>query len=195
MSTVTATGCDAVAWAGSPDPGAELAQRLPAAVAIVGGDRLLDPDFLDAGSAAEGARAGCACTDLSTSTDPAVLGFIQDYQSEFGTAPGPFAVEAWDAAGVILSALSGGSGREVVAAALRDLEVFEGLGTTYRLATTGELAHPEDGVGVSELRAGRWVRLEPQTRGRGLVVVHRAGFGQDTAHLSGPSTGRARRVP
>jgi branched-chain amino acid transport system substrate-binding protein len=158
-----ANGCDAVAWAGSPDPGAELARALPDGVAILGGDRLLDPDFLDAGSAAEGARAACACADLSLSTDPEAMRFIQDYQSEFGTAPGPYAVEAWDAAKVILSALSGGSGREVVAAALRDLEVFEGLGTTYRLAATGELAHPEDGVGVSELRAGRWVRLEPPT--------------------------------
>jgi hypothetical protein len=64
---------------------------------------------------------------------------------------------------VILGALSGGSGRAVVARALRDLEVYEGLGTTYRLATTGELAYPKDGVGVSELRAGRWVRLEPST--------------------------------
>jgi ABC-type branched-subunit amino acid transport system substrate-binding protein len=91
---VGANGCDVVAWAGSPDPGAELAQALPGEVALVGGDRLLDPDFLDDGGvAAEGSRAICACAGVSTSTDPEAMRFIQDYQSEFGTAPGPYAVE------------------------------------------------------------------------------------------------------
>jgi len=155
-STVTATGCDAVAWAGSPDPGAELARTLPAAVALVGGDRLLDPDFLDAGSSAEGTRAGCACTNLSTSTDPTVMGFIQDYQSEFGTAPGPYAVESWDATRSVLWSLAGGLARDDVVTALDGLWSFRGLGTMYRFGATGELADPGGHVVVLELRSGRW---------------------------------------
>src|SRR4249919_3696315 len=53
------TGCDVVIWAGGPDAGAEAARALePLGIALVGGDRLLDPDFLStAGTASEGAFA------------------------------------------------------------------------------------------------------------------------------------------
>jgi branched-chain amino acid transport system substrate-binding protein len=129
--------CDAVAWAGSPDAGAEVTRSLPDGVAVVGGDRLLDPDFLDAGSAAEGARAVCACVDLSTSIDPAAMRFIQDYQSEFGSAPGPYAVEAWDATRLLLGLLAQGTQGDRVAAALVQVESLEGLGGPYRFATSG----------------------------------------------------------
>ena len=163
-SFVEVSGCDAVAWAGSPDGAAELSQALPAGVALVGGDRLLNPDFANGGgAAAEGTRAVCACDDLATSTDPAVLRFIQDYQSEFGTAPGPYAVEAWDAAGEILRALVSGSSREGVEATVDALENLDGLRTTYLFEATGALAEPAGYVSVSELRAGRWVRLELST--------------------------------
>jgi len=154
-------GCDAVAWAGSPDPGAELARALPDAMALAGGDRLLDPDFLEAGPSADGARAVCACADLSTSIDPSVSTFIQDYQSEFGTAPGAYAVESWDATRAILAALSGGSGREGVAASIEAQQLVEGLATTYRFGATGELDEGSDPVTVSELRSGRWVPSTP----------------------------------
>src|SRR5215211_869271 len=54
-AAVTGAGCDVVIWAGGPTAGAEAAravQRLD--VAFIGGDRLLDPDFLStAGPAAE----------------------------------------------------------------------------------------------------------------------------------------------
>ena len=156
-SFLQGSGCDAAAWAGSPDPGAELARALAPAIGLVGGDRLLDPDFLDAGPAADGARAVCACADLSTSIVPAASRFIQDYQSEFGTAPGAYAVESWDATRVILEALSGGSSRERVAASIAGLDLFEGLATTYRFAASGELDGGAHTVTVSELRAGRWV--------------------------------------
>jgi branched-chain amino acid transport system substrate-binding protein len=149
--------CDAVAWAGSPDPGAELARALAPAIGLVGGDRLLDPDFLDAGSAADGARAVCACADLSTSIDPASTRFIQDYQSEFGTAPGAYAVESWDATGAILAALGSGSDRDEIAASIEGLDLLEGLATTYRFGVTGELKEGARAVTVSDLRSGRWI--------------------------------------
>src|SRR5215211_4325135 len=54
-AAVAGAGCDVVIWAGGPTAGAEAAravQRLD--VAFIGGDRLLDPDFLStAGPAAE----------------------------------------------------------------------------------------------------------------------------------------------
>src|SRR3989304_2294690 len=56
-------------------------------------------------------RAACPCPDVSTSTDPAVIRFIQDYQAEFGSPPGPYAAEAWDAARALLAALTARAGR------------------------------------------------------------------------------------
>ncbi len=99
-------GCDVVIWAGGPNAGAEAVRALQRHdVAFIGGDRLLDPDFLSAaGSAAEGAFALCSCANVSTSTELAARRFIQDYQSEHGVAPGAFAVEGWDAAQLILRA-------------------------------------------------------------------------------------------
>jgi branched-chain amino acid transport system substrate-binding protein len=151
--------CDSVAWAGSPDAGLELAGLL-LGVPIVGGDRLLDPDFVGgAGLSAEGTLAACACVDVSTSTDPAALRFIQDYQAEFGTAPGPYAVEAWDATRVVLEALAAGGDRDAVAGALHGSSGVNGLVTTYGFDPAGELDDPGAAVGLSELRSGRWVRL------------------------------------
>jgi branched-chain amino acid transport system substrate-binding protein len=153
--------CDVVAWTGSADPAAELSHLLPPGIELVGGDRLLDPDFADdAAAGAGGTRSMCACRDVSTSTDPAVLRFIQDYQSEFGTAPGAYAVEAWDAAGAVLDALSRGSSRDAVADAVGTSRHLEGLGVTYTFGTTGALEDPESGVNVRELSGGRWAPVE-----------------------------------
>jgi len=81
--------------------------------------------------------------------------FIQDYQSEFGTAPGAYAVEAWDAASALLDTLTGVQDRADVGSRLAALDGFEGLGSTYMFAASGELADPV--VSVSELSSGRWV--------------------------------------
>ena len=125
----------------------------------IGGDRLLDPAFLEAaGASADGVLATCPCADLSTSTDIAARRFIQDYQSDYGLAPGPYAVEAWDAAHLILQALRGpGASREDVLTALGDTTVFEGLGGTYGFGPDGEPADPEGAVRVYRVEGGRWV--------------------------------------
>ena len=157
-SFVEASGCDAVAWAGSPDPGAELARALPDGIALVGGDRLLDPDFLDAGSAADGARAACSCVDLSTSTDPETMRFIQDYQSEYGLPPGPYAVEAWDAAHAVLLALQGSEPtRDDARDWLGQVTRFEGLAADYAFDPTGELVVPYAFARLSRVAGGRWL--------------------------------------
>jgi branched-chain amino acid transport system substrate-binding protein len=153
--TPGADGCEVVAWAGSPDGAVELASSIPASVGLVGGDRLLDPDFRDdVWPRGEGTLAVCACADVSTSIDPEVLRFVQDYQAEFGTAPGPYAVEAWDAARLLLE-LSADAGRGDVARALGEIERLDGLVQTYRFAASGERIGPP--VVLLVLRAGRWV--------------------------------------
>ena len=113
-------------------------------VVFIGGDRLLDPDFLStAGPAAEGAVALCACANVSTSTELAARRFIQDYQSEHGVAPGAFAVEGWDAAHLILRAAGDrGITRAQVARSLGGLTTVDGLEGTRRFAADGEPLEP-----------------------------------------------------
>jgi hypothetical protein len=154
-------GCDVVIWAGGPNAGAEAVRALRRlGVAFIGGDRLLDPDFLStAGSAAEGAVALCACASVSTSTELAVRRFIQDYQSEHGVAPGAFAVEGWDAAQLILQAAGDrGITRALVARSLDGLTTVDGLEGTRRFAADGEPLEPRALLRLYRVEGGRWVR-------------------------------------
>jgi Periplasmic binding protein len=153
-------GCTTVIWAGGPDGGAAAARTLRSAgVTFIGADRLLDPDFLSgAGTEAEGSFALCACSTVSTSTELAARRFIQDYQSQHGVAPGPYAVEAWDAAHVILRALADGeTTRSQVAGSVERVTEVEGLEGTHRLGTDGEPLDPLALLRLYVVRGGRWI--------------------------------------
>ena len=161
---VSERGCRTVVWAGGPDAGADLAVALADAdVRLVGGDRLLDHDFLaESGASAEGAQAFCPCADVSTSTAFAARRFIQDYQSEFGSAPAAYAVEGWDAARLVLRAVrEAAATRQGVGAWLSGVAAHEGLARTYRFGTDGELLDPESTVRVYRVVGGRWVSAPP----------------------------------
>jgi len=160
-AVVGEAGCDVVIWAGGPNAGAEAVRALRRLeVAFIGGDRLLDPDFLSsAGSAAEGAVALCACATVSTSTELAARRFIQDYQSEHGVAPGAFAVEGWDAAHLILRAAGDrGITRALLARSLDRLTTAHGLEGTRRFAADGEPLEPRALLRLYRVEGGRWVR-------------------------------------
>lgn len=157
---VSERGCRTVVWAGGPDAGADLAVALHGAgIRLVGGDRLLDHDFLaEAGHAAEGSRAFCPCADVSTSTAFAARRFIQDYQSEFGSAPAAYSVEGWDAGRLLLRAVrEAGATREDVGGWLGGVAAHEGLAGIYRFGEDGELLDPEGAVRVYRVVGGRWV--------------------------------------
>jgi len=157
--------CGTVIWTGDGVGGAELAVSLeddPAPSPIlIGGPGLREPDFLgEAGTAAEGAVAFCSCADVSTSLGLGAQRFIQDYQSEFGTPPGPYAVEAWDAAHMLIEELDGGGPPgEGLIARLASTPRFDGLGRAYAF-TGGELTQPEDAVLVYRVEGGRWTAVE-----------------------------------
>ena len=162
-AVVGEAGCDVVIWAGGPNTGGEAVRSLQGLdVAFIGGDRLLDPDFLStAGPAAEGAVALCACANVSTSTELAARRFIQDYQSEHGVAPGAFAVEGWDAAHLILRAAGDrGITRALVARSLGGLTTADGLEGTRRFATGGEPLEPRALLRLYRVEGGRWVRAD-----------------------------------
>lgn len=157
--------CGTVVWTGDGIGGAALAVSIedapPPSPILIGGPGLREPDFLgEAGTAAEGVIAFCSCADVSTALGLGAQRFIQDYQSEFGTPPGPFAVEAWDAAHMLIEALdTGGPSGEGLIARLASTPRFEGLGRAYAF-TGGELTQPADAVLVYRVEGGRWTAVE-----------------------------------
>ncbi|HJU57863.1 MAG TPA: hypothetical protein VJ774_03925 [Actinomycetota bacterium] len=157
---VAERGCQTVVWGGGPDAAVDAVVALDRADArLVGGDRLLDHDFLaEASESAEGTRAFCPCADVSTSTAFAARRFIQDYQSEFGSAPAAYAVEGWDAAHLVLRAVRGSAPtRADVGAWLGGVAAHAGLARTYRFGTDGDLLDPGGTVRVYRVVGGRWV--------------------------------------
>lgn len=156
--------CGTVVWTGDGVGGAALASSLedaPPSPVLIGGPGLREPDFLgEAGTAAEGVIAFCSCAEISTALGLGAQRFIQDYQSEFGTPPGPYAVEAWDAAHMLIGGLDGaGPSREGLLARLASTPRFGGLGGAYAFAG-GELAQPADAVLVYRVEGGRWTAVE-----------------------------------
>jgi ABC-type branched-subunit amino acid transport system substrate-binding protein len=159
---VLAAGCGVVVWTGEGIGGAGLVLDLDGTtIAVVGGSGLLDADFIeDAGSSAEGVLSVCSCADVSTSLDLVAQRFIQDYQSEYGSPPGPFAVEAWDAAHLLLQTLREPTpSRTAVANSIAETSSFDGLGGTYRFEG-GELARPGASIRIYRVEGGRWILVE-----------------------------------
>jgi branched-chain amino acid transport system substrate-binding protein len=167
---VAGAGCGVVLWGGGGSVGAALRRQLVEVgledVAFVGGDAIRDRTFLEAvGPAGEGTLAACPCVDVSTSIDLAAQRFIQDYQSEFGLPPGPYAVEAWDAARILVAALrEGATTREAIGAELGTLTTFDGLARTYRFGPDGDLQEGRRSVRLSRVEGGRWLELPSTPR-------------------------------
>jgi branched-chain amino acid transport system substrate-binding protein len=155
-----AESCGVVVWTGGPVEGAAIARAIGDRVRLVGGPALRDPRFLElAGAAAEGATALCSCADVSTSLDLAAQRFIQDFQSQYGSAPGLFAVEAWDAAHLLVRVVRGnGPTRAGIVAGLASTTSEDGLGGSYAFAG-GELADPESATRRFMVEGGRWTEV------------------------------------
>jgi branched-chain amino acid transport system substrate-binding protein len=160
---VERSGCGAVVWGGEGIAAAAVRRQLVdeglRRVRFAGGDRMRDEVYIEAaGPAAEGTLATCPCVDVTTSTELVAQRFIQDYQAEFGLPPGPYAVEAWDAARLLVAAFRGGATtRQELLAAVAATDSYEGLGGAYRFDRTGELAAGAERVTVSEVAGGRWL--------------------------------------
>jgi branched-chain amino acid transport system substrate-binding protein len=164
-TAVSASGCGTVVWGGGPGYGALLRQWLVRAglgkLAFVGGDAMKAPIYLSiAGGLGRRAVVACPCVDVSTWTTLPAQRFIQDYQASFGLPPGPYAVEAWDVAGMFEQAFrAGASSRAAVLNALSSRDRFDGLAGDYRFLPDGELASPSATVHLFRDEAGRWIPL------------------------------------
>ncbi len=99
---------DAVFYGGYIAEAAPLLKQMRDAgvdVPFVGGDGLYGADFGNAvGEAGEGAVVMCPCAPIEEDSTVAA-----DYQEEFGTAPGAYAAEGFDAMTVFLAALDDGA--------------------------------------------------------------------------------------
>ena len=165
VADVAGTGCGTVAWTGF-GPGAALlraglSEGGLGAVSLVGASAMKTESYLATTvGAGDGTIATCTCVDLSTSTRPEARRFIHDFQSAFGSAPGTFGAEGWDAGGMLLTTFrAGAADREAVAGILGSADDVDGLANTYRFDQDGELAASSAGAHVFEAEGVRWVTV------------------------------------
>ncbi|MBI3649195.1 MAG: ABC transporter substrate-binding protein [Actinobacteria bacterium] len=163
VAGIRQAGCASVAWAGFATGAAALRVALRGAglgdVPTVAPDAAKTDSYLTtAGPAGEGTVVACACVDLSTSTELKAEVFIHDFQSEFGTPPGSYVAEAWDAAGMLLGLLRAGARtRRDIRAAIGASGPYSGLARTYTFDGSGEIDRPEVALFVD--RGERWASL------------------------------------
>ncbi|HYG71069.1 MAG TPA: ABC transporter substrate-binding protein [Actinomycetota bacterium] len=161
--------CGAIVWTtGYEDAVVTLHALGRPRPSFIGGPELRAPDFLEtAGAAANGVGAVCACADVSTSLRLADQRFVQVFQAEHGAPPGPGAVEAWDAANLLVDAIAAaGPSRDALATSVASRTRFDGLGGTYVFAPNGELEDPADHTFRYRVEGGRWVDVTPRRSAR-----------------------------
>jgi branched-chain amino acid transport system substrate-binding protein len=161
VQRIDRSGCGLVAWTGF-GPGATA---LRIALTEAGADTLLvgssamktDLYLSTTDGAGDATVVTCACVDLSSSTRPEARRFIHDFQSRFGSPPGVFGPEGWDAGGMLLAAFrAGAQDRRTVAAVLSTGDAYEGLANTYRFGDDGALEPGSARVHVFRAEGVRW---------------------------------------
>ena len=137
-------------------PGWRRPARRP--LALVGSSSMKTDLYLSTtDGAGDGTIVTCACVDLGSSTRPEVRRFIHDFQSRYGSPPGVFGAEGWDAGGMLLATFrAGAQDRRTVAAALSTVDGYEGLANTYRFDQDGELEPGSAQVHVFRAEGVRW---------------------------------------
>ena len=94
----------------------------------------------NAGSAGNGWYFTCGCQDATTA--PAAKAFATAYQSKFNTPPSTYSPEAYDAANLLIDAISK-AGDSVTRTSVLDClgqgQNFKGITTTIKFAPNGEV--------------------------------------------------------
>ncbi len=206
VQRIDRSGCGLVAWTGF-GPGATslrtgLTDAGPDRVALVGSSAMKTDLYLSTtDDAGDGTIVTCACVDLGSSTRPEARRFIHDFQSRFGSPPGVFGAEGWDAGGMLLAAFRAGArDRRTVAAALSTVDGYEGLANTYRFDDDGELDPGSAHVHVFRAEGVRWDTVggedaeEPLPVGTpGSLSVAACRKGRPFAYTSGGAPDGVRR--
>ncbi len=143
---VAASGADAVYFAGVGGDGGLFVKAMRAesrTITIVGGDRLITTSFFDgAGDAAEGTVATCPCVP----TKVGVAAFRAQFLARYGTEPGFYAPEAYDAAQVLLTGIRAGRTTRADLLAWVDGYDADGISRHLRFGTGGGIAVPQPNV-------------------------------------------------
>ena len=176
LGRIDRTGCGVVGWTGSGLGATLLRTGMTeaglASVPLLGSAAMKTDAYLaTTAGAGDGTIVTCGCVDLGSSTRPEARRFIHDFQSQYGTAPGVDAAEAWDVGGMLLRVFRGGAAtRERVSAGLAALDSYDGLANTYRFAADGELAPGSSRIHLFRAEGVRWVPLGETDSGLPLPV-------------------------
>lgn len=157
---ILAAAPDAVFFAGSPSEAAGLLGRLRAGG--YGGKFVLggsdgDEFARDSGASAEGSYVMCPCA--GTVEDAQAQTFNAAYLAQFGTGPGPFAAEAYDATNAILRAIQHGHlSPEAVNEFLASVD-YAGITRTVKFQPDGNWVG--DNVYVYRVQSGQLTEIGP----------------------------------
>jgi branched-chain amino acid transport system substrate-binding protein len=144
-NTITNSGADAVFYGGYDAQTALLAKALKSAGfqgREVTGNGSKDSTFTDnAGAAGNGWYFTCGCQDATIA--PAAKTFAADYKKKWGEDPSTYSPEAFDAANLLMDAISkaeasGSVTRSSVLTAL-NAEDYEGITTHIKFQSNGEV--------------------------------------------------------
>ena len=160
VNKIKAAGSPVVFYGGYYNEFGRLVKQLRDAgvtATLISGDGSKDPGFVtSAGEAAsEGALATCACADPTVATDSAAMEFTAAYQAKFGSAPGTYSAEGFDAANLMIESIrKGGITRPAVLDYLNNkLGTFKGLTKDITFLENGEIA--TGSVYVYEYKGGK----------------------------------------
>ena len=136
---VDTAGCSVVAWIGGSEALDELLAALREPIEVVGTSRLKTDDGLLLASPSASLFTECGCVDVSLSIDERLQRFVHDFQADGGSAPGPFAVEAYDVGRLLIGFASRAAGGRRWPPDSRS-SGFTGLDSLYRFARDGSRA-------------------------------------------------------
>ena len=153
-------GCSTVAWIGFPHGAAALRDALTAGglgtVRMVGADPMKTLSYIQQ-TGRDGTLVTCPCQDITTSSQLPAEQLVHDYQVVTGLEPGAYAAEAWDAAGMIMSAAqAGGVTRSLLREAIGQMNTYSGVARNYSFGASGGL-QTGPAVGVFRAAGVRWL--------------------------------------
>ena len=150
-------GCRVLVWTGGAEAAALLVPAASGSPELVATSRLKTDDGLALAEAGVRVSTVCACADVALSVRPALQRFVHDFQAESGSAPGPYAVEAYDAGRLLMEQLRLGEGtRGELVMRLAALDGFPGLVGPYARRPGSAPSFVAASVGVWRAAGSRW---------------------------------------
>jgi branched-chain amino acid transport system substrate-binding protein len=174
-------GCHSVFWAGrsaqaalfrtalsetGPTPGIDIKGISGSSIPMIGTDEILNDRFLSGTEqAGTGTVATCPCYFANYDQGTSLETFIQTYQARYGTAPGPFALEGWDSAQLLLSKMSAGATtRAALRGAISSTTQYRGVAHSYTFMSDGALSTESAYIWFHKDGYAKWLPLGPSSR-------------------------------